>query len=143
MRRSSDLVVMSSDMRASCNSTSGTHINTPHEPALKGNMVSDGQTSWLNRGGIETGLFAVFFPLLKCPIIGSRPGQCLRLEPLHQPVCPNTSLDYDYSITLREQRAGCHWHLRVTRCTHVTKGGRCSCSWFPLRSQQVKGKLEA
>lgn len=63
MRRSSDLVVVSSDMRASVELHQWNPRRYSHEPALEENMVSDGQTSWLNRGFIETGLsLSIPFP---------------------------------------------------------------------------------
>lgn len=104
--RSSDSVVISFNVQASLHHGAGTtHISTPHESALKENLVPGRQTSRLNRGCIETGLFTAFNFLQKPNCwLWPRGWTMLVHWAFHQRVCWNTELDYDYSITLRDQR---------------------------------------
>lgn len=81
--RSSDSLVISFNVQASLHHGAGaTHVSTPHESALKENLVSGRQTSWLNRGFIETGLFTAF-NFCKSLIVDFElvAGQCLCMEP--------------------------------------------------------------
>lgn len=61
--------------------------------------------------------FSLSFPFPQMPDYWLTARQCLRLEPLHHPVCWNTSLDYDYSITLQEQRLAVIGTINCEKCT--------------------------
>lgn len=77
------MVVISFNVQTSLHHGAGAaHIGAPHESALKENLVSCRETSRLNRGFIEMGLFTAF-NFCKSLIVDFDlvAGQCLCIEP--------------------------------------------------------------
>lgn len=125
VRRSSDSVVISSNMQASFSlhhEAGATHISTPHESALKEDLVSGGQTSRLNRGFIEMELFTAF-NFCKCLIIDFDlvAGQCLCIE-------PSTSefVEIPTWIMIIQSRCKNRGRILPDRLTLAPPGEKCS-----------------